>query len=966
MLKQGIVPRGSGAALGLAIPSFGRANGVHASQEAPVHPFPPRPPQHSYQPTPPASNNVSPERYLHSRHRQSRASTAGSRDESLNAEEQATLARIEEIRARQASKAQFDASDLGEEGRARRKPAVLKGRIDQLQKLSKQLQQCQDSLSAAEHRLHMHVNRSNSVWADQHLWVPPDVWGADEMDNWRRSTAGSAFRKAALECLKSGQVAFHFNAFEDVFEGKESGPQNLWCSDPWALLLSCRPGMGAGPSQPKHAQLMWGSRAMAALVQSIGAAVGQKHAQEAVSQAWVIIALDDQIEQSVLKDLWTRKFYGLNRERVMFVMQTRRPAFAYDSSRQQFVSDELSSSHAPGTGLTFMQLAWSCEAYTLGNDGAPVPVQGTVLEMLTEHKVQWLLSRRARDMGIISDTGALSVDGLAYAIFMREKARAGAMVEVMLEGGDQSLQLSKTMDSIVLSNKAIHMSWRKTIKPALMDSLPLNGMKTVVELSHAELQGGHSGLGAGQLLRELRGAMGNKVAIGCGRYSYHVPTLKATLTTPALFRPKLCLMSKGERLGVQLDARDVLAAPSVRSMGMLAGRHEWRGALLGPQSMDVLLQLLQEQDTSPELRKMVPGLRSPAQLVTSFRATPPAGAQRPGDGTRPHPHQQQHQLQQNQPQTLVVFVTDNRVSQIAVDIATALAMPGRDHLRLVTLLPSDSPDLRAEAEDNLAKLYRSMLRTHGGGVGMGAANSPAVVDIVVRGDSSLIDCMENYLLTHGAMLAVLGSERLTEGTGVGSVIGSVALSFLRRVPTPTVLVTNNSFKLVSPKSEASKLGEQAAGYQGRGSGLQGSSNSANTSSLASTDATGPPLRLGVVVEPTATHLHSFMCQHLASKQRRDQIFLLQPMLPDSNVNKLNHLRRVMGQFMAATNSYGVDLQKSMQVEGVMDTVVPPVAEQYGINVLGVALTGHTLPLHMLNLMRNYRGAVLVHRLRPSG
>eukprot|EP00983_Pelagomonas_calceolata_P098800 1158389-Pelagomonas_calceolata.AAC.3 len=46
----------------------------------------------------------------------------------------------------------------------------------------------------------------------------------------------------------------------------------------------------------------------------------------------------------------------------------------------------------------------------------------------------------------------------------------------------------------------------------------------------------------------------------------------------------------------------------------------------------------------------------------------------------------------------------------------------------------------------------------------------------------------------------------------------------------------------------------------------------------------------------------------------------------------------------------------------MDTVVPPVAEQYGINVLGVALTGHTLPLHMLNLMRNYRGAVLVRQM----
>lgn len=31
---------------------------------------------------------------------------------------------------------------------------------------------------------------------------------------------------------------------------------------------------------------------------------------QAVSQAWVIIALDDQIEQNVVKDMWLRKFYG--------------------------------------------------------------------------------------------------------------------------------------------------------------------------------------------------------------------------------------------------------------------------------------------------------------------------------------------------------------------------------------------------------------------------------------------------------------------------------------------------------------------------------------------------------------------------------------------------------------------------------------------------------------------------------
>lgn len=124
--------------------------------------------------------------------------------------------------------------------------------------------------------------------------------------------------------------------------------------------------------------------------------------------------------------------------------------------------------------------------------------------------------------------------------------------------------------------------------------------------------------------------------------------------------------------------------------------------------------------------------------------------------------------------------------------------------------------------------------------------------------------MENYLDQHNATMAVIGSDKITQvgvqshvhwthstlttsqtlhflhdtvtlcrinthkavqpfqfnththtphvtlhaqGSAPGSVIGSVALSLLRRVSQPVVLVTNNSFKLVSPKSEASKLGE---------------------------------------------------------------------------------------------------------------------------------------------------------------
>lgn len=50
-----------------------------------------------------------------------------------------------------------------------------------------------------------------------------------------------------------------------------------------------------------------------------------------------------------------------------------------------------------------------------------------------------------------------------------------------------------------------------------------------------------------------------------------------------------------------------------------------------------------------------------------------------------------------------------------------------------------------------------------------------------------------------------------------------------------------------------------------------------------------------------------------------------------------------------------------QVEGMVEEMMPEAAEGCGVNLLGVALAGHVLPPHVLGLMRNSKGAVLVHR-----
>ncbi len=60
---------------------------------------------------------------------------------------------------------------------------------------------------------------------------------------------------------------------------------------------------------------------------------------------------------------------------------------------------------------------------------------------------------------------------------------------------------------------------------------------------------------------------------------------------------------------------------------------------------------------------------------------------------------------QRQQRNVVVFVANNRVSQIAVDIACTAARPGRDCVRLVTCVSTEAG--RDEAQELLIKFFRT-------------------------------------------------------------------------------------------------------------------------------------------------------------------------------------------------------------------------------------------------------------------
>lgn len=64
-----------------------------------------------------------------------------------------------------------------------------------------------ETLVAVEHRLLMHINRANSLWAEKNEWIAPDLWGAEELDMWKSSSTADAYKNEALEQVKAGRVS---------------------------------------------------------------------------------------------------------------------------------------------------------------------------------------------------------------------------------------------------------------------------------------------------------------------------------------------------------------------------------------------------------------------------------------------------------------------------------------------------------------------------------------------------------------------------------------------------------------------------------------------------------------------------------------------------------------------------------------------------------------------------------------
>ncbi|KAL6753838.1 hypothetical protein V8C86DRAFT_421959 [Haematococcus lacustris] len=789
--------------------------------------------------------------------------------------------------------------------------------------LGNELDQLFDELKRCTKLLGMYVNRVNGAWAEAQTFGPPHVTSITESTAFMKSDHYSLYKADAMRQLRSGCLAIQVMAAEDYLlvpaakslalgtplsQGGSSSrtgglQQDLWTADPWELVDSCRPGIM--PPTDRIEGLSLGGRILSQLALAITSAVGP----EALARLHVLLCINPQQQEEVVEELCARHYYGLKRDNIILVVQPASTGYRYSPEDTAFSPEEAADLAVPcpspaaasgseqssgpqtaGSGHVLCQMAWAGEAFVLQEDGLPQPLPLPVFEHLAAHKVEWLLSRRARDLGLLSREGALDLPSLAYSLYVRDTLRVAAVLEVM---HTTSAVVARQFDSVVL-----HHTSKGT------------DARIVAELRQAELVT-PSVISAVEAVRGASGAKG--LAVGLQRYTLHLPTITACMASLSSFRPKLSLSR--EVLHVSLDLADLLSHAKVRTLAMEARLQA--GQLMSHTALEEVLPLLQTQDHDPAFRDVV--LRAlPAEPAVSV---PELQAPILVAGNRSH---------QKSGYPLIVFIAKNSISTIAVAAAANLARAGRDLIQLVTFVPTEAQ--RGEGDAMLAGHRRAALR----------AMVDVRVDVLVRGASGLLDCMEAYVSSSMAAagarpLVIMASQQLTSNV-FGYVVGSVTLSMVRRLAGTPVLVVTANTKQLPPK---------------------------------------PGMKVMVLAEAHSKNMLGYVCSNLLDQARGDRLLLAQ--VQASNLvtrQQAANQRRILDAAHTLAFSHQQPVYKAVASEGAMDKAMCEMVDQHGVAIVALQLPPGTkgMPQQMLTFLRCNRAATLVYQdmvgrlsmLRKSG
>lgn len=766
-------------------------------------------------------------------------------------------------------------------------------------------------MSKAYQLMGMYANRANATWAEGQQWTTPSVLPATEQEQFCASDAWLPYKLNVVKLLRSGGIVVHIDACEDSVVLADGSSVDLWTSDPWVLAQQLRPG--SLPMSERIEGVPLGARVLQQLVLAVEGAAGR----EAVDKLTVVLAINDDQRNAVVADIIRSRSYGLKPDRLILTAQRKRCGYRYDKEAQAFLEDPTTPPQVLGSGYALCQLAWLGDAFHVSPEGECVMLMGrTLLEQLAEAKAEWLLCRRARDLALLGEEGALELAGLAFALYAADRHSGNMVVQA---APATSLTIPRAYDSTLLALKSPSRANSATGAPSPSAGTAPRQASLASAAAGVEGGGGAAGvcdLHAAELsspamvevLNAVRKQSGHDGWVGLQRYLMHLPTLHSMLNTMGIFRPKLAVCGDVARLALEAsdltcDRRAACVAVQARSSPAI---------LTSPNEVDDLIPLLLAQDRSAAFRHILAQTNEAAAAAAGILPAdgPDASAAATGAARGPQV------LMSKSGVRLVVFVASNDVTQLAVNLVLMMARPGRDVVHLVTVVHNS---LQLTQGQQLVLKYLKQVSN---------AMIEAHAEVLVKGMSGLLEVMEGAVGKLSPQLVVMGSAALTmHNLSTASVMGSVTLSVLKRVSLPTLVVTCNSKHLVATGRRTS-------------------------------------LRTMAAVDTTSRPMLNFLCSACMEPMRGDKLVLAaHHPTRQMTTQQQQTQRRLMDNFADIASSHRFHSASRLQLDGPVDRAFVSAVEDEHSHVVGVQVPLGTkgVPAHVLGLIRSCRGGVLVYR-----
>ncbi|GIL78104.1 hypothetical protein Vretimale_7416 [Volvox reticuliferus] len=475
-----------------------------------------------------------------------------------------------------------------------------------------------------------------------------------------------------------------------------------------------------------------------------------------------------------------------------------------------------------------------------------------------------------------------------------------------------------------------------------------------------------------------------RMAVSIKRYMYHIPSLKAILTGPGIFRPSIHV-GEGGYLYVTFDASDITAQPGARCVALSYGSRtstttSGAAAADGVGSSSIQAQLppvlgaggggsgtvssvsisgvggavattltasnnnaimlataqaaatalqrgrLLTNDTDLDTLLWVMGEQDnhPA-FRASVSATNTAKSRvtshaAGGVAGVTSSMMGSPSRMQLQQRVIVVAVTDDVACPLAMRVAMAIMKPGADCLHLLAIA-KDPSAMAMAASRAVAEKFETMA----------SATLGDVKSIVQVKRQSIVEDIAAYAESVRATLLVTGSMSLAAAQG-SSVVGSVALSLARDCNRPMLVVKPNARIAETAYEVGKKLCLRAA--------------------LAAETGSRPMVR--------------FVVDHVLDGTRGDKLVLVRGKAFDKDMQELSSSRRILDHLAeeaVSNRRFDSSLVVRRMVPGSFETECQRVADADQCHIVGVQVPEcrGPLPAFVTQLLRTSRSAVLVYR-----